>query len=236
MKFRKTLPAVASCALKKRRSLTVSSSRRLVTSGSAPSTPCSAPRMRNATPAPADWTRRRGEPRPARISSNSPGSSPANIGGGVRTTAASGRSTLPVPGRRTGRAATCCTTTPAGAAAAAAGAAPPAAAAAGAAAGSLSTLLEARRRVVGDALPGCSVRARARSTSGPGISDPARSSRPGTPPRTPRGRPTHLGALLRHDVEDVVRDGGCIRPVRRLPLHRALIDRGVGALARRRRS
>src|SRR6185295_19342975 len=37
-------------------------------------------------------------------------------------------------------------------------------------------------------------------------------------------------ALLRDDVEDVVRDRGVHRPVGRLPLDPALVDRGVGAL------
>src|SRR5262249_24754625 len=42
--------------------------------------------------------------------------------------------------------------------------------------------------------------------------------------------PDALRALLRNDVEDIVRDRGVHRPVRRLPLDPALVDRGVGAL------
>src|SRR5262249_39332969 len=42
--------------------------------------------------------------------------------------------------------------------------------------------------------------------------------------------PDALGALLGHDVEDVVGDGGMHGAVGRLPLHASLVDGGVGAL------
>src|SRR5581483_11596659 len=42
--------------------------------------------------------------------------------------------------------------------------------------------------------------------------------------------PDALGALLGHDVEDLVRDRGPLRPVERIPLDAALVDRRVRAL------